>query len=126
MSKIMYEASGTIGFTNSSDNRERADVVKRAAISGASTDNPVVAAVTGKKIRVLSYTLTTASATTVSFEDGAGGTALTGVMTTAAGTPIEGAYNPHGHFETTAATLLNLTLGGAVQTSGHLTYVEVD
>lgn len=96
-----------------------------AAISAASSgDNTLVAAVSGKKIRVLSYTLVPASSVAMRFESGAGGTALSGVMTSAA--ILKADYNERGHFETAAGALLNLELGGAVQVSGHITYVEVE
>ena len=98
-----------------------------AAISGATSgNNTVVAARTGVKIRVLSYTLVAASAVTVRFESGADGTALTGVMSIGANGGISTTYNPAGHFETAVSTLLNMELGGAVQVSGHITYQFVE
>lgn len=100
--------------------------VKFKIISGASNgDNTVVAAVTGAKIRVLSLAIVTAGAVTVRFESGAGGTALTGVMSMPANGIMVLGHDPHGHFETAAAELLNMELGGAVQVSGSLTYIEV-
>jgi hypothetical protein len=104
--------------------------IKYAAISGATSgNNTLVAAVTGKKIRVLAYTLISDSNVDVRFEDGAGGTALTGQMEVGTSSDSGGLvvpYCPVGHFETSAGTLLNLELSGAVQTSGHLTYEEVE
>jgi hypothetical protein len=102
-------------------------LVKYAAIDAASSgDNTAVAAVTGKKIRVLSAFFTmTGTAVTIRFESGAGGTALTGQMTPAQGQTITLPYNPHGWFETAAGSLLNLELGGAQSVDGSLTYVEV-
>lgn len=100
--------------------------VKRAAISGATSgDNTLVAAVSGKKIRVISMFLITAGAVDIRFEDGAGGTALTGVMSFPANGGIALDDNETGWFETSAATLLNMELGAAVQVSGAITYVEV-
>jgi hypothetical protein len=93
-----------------------------AATSG---NNTIVAAVVGKKIRVLSYTIVAAGAVTIRFEDGADGTAKTGQMQLAANGGVSVPYSPVGHFETTANTLLNLELSGAVSVDGHLTYVEV-
>lgn len=98
-----------------------------APISGSTNgDNTVVAAVSGLKIRVLSYTLIAASAVNVRFESGAGGTALTGVMPVGANGGVSATFCPAGHFETAAGSLLNMELGGAVQVSGHLTYVLVE
>ena len=102
-------------------------LVKRAAIDAASSgNNTLVAAVTGKKIRVLAAFLTmTGTAVTIRFEDGADGTALTGQMGPAAGQTIVLPFNPVGWFETSAATLLNLELGGSQSVDGSLVYIEV-
>ncbi len=99
--------------------QQRTALVVSCASSG---NNTLLAAQTGYKIRVISYTLTAASAVTVSFQDGAGGTALTGVMSLAAGVPLVVPLAREGHFETSVTTLLNLSLGGGVQVSGHITY----
>lgn len=101
--------------------------VKRAVINVASSgDNTIVAAVTGKKIRVISFIMRNAGAVDIRFESGAGGTALTGVMETEAADPaIVAPFNPTGWFETAAGALLNLELGGAVSVDGLLSYVEV-
>jgi len=58
--------------------------VKYAVIDAASGDTSLVAAVTGKKIRVISFMLVGGGAATARFESGAGGTALTGQMLLAA------------------------------------------
>ena len=99
---------------------------KRAAIDAASSgDNTLVAAVTGKKIRVLALAITmTGTAVTIRFEDGAGGTALTGQMQPTQGQTGTLPFNPGGWFETSAATLLNLELGGAQSVDGVLVYIE--
>ena len=100
---------------------------KFAKIDAASSgDNTLVAAVTGKKSRVMAGSLNmTGTAVTVRFESGAGGTALTGQMTPAQGQTIPLPYCPLGHFETAAGSLLNLELGGAQSVDGWLVYVEV-
>jgi hypothetical protein len=106
---------------------DTAVIVKRAVIDKAgSGDNELVAAVTGKTIRVLAAFFTmTGTAVTIRFESGAGGTALTGQMTPAQGQTVVLPYNPHGWFETAAATALNLELGGAQSVDGGLVYIEV-
>lgn len=101
--------------------------VYRAAVSAAgSGNNTLVAAVTGKKIKVLSLVLVAASAVTVRLESGASGTALTGVMSLTANGGLQLVLPPtlqgFGWVETAQAVLLNLELGGAVQVSGMLTY----
>ena len=100
---------------------------KFAVIDGATSgDNTLVAAVTGKKIRVLALHATmTGTLVTIRFESGAGGTALTGQMQPLAGNSITLPFNPVGWFETAASALLNMELGGAQSVDGCLVYVEV-
>lgn len=102
--------------------------VKRAVIDAATSgDNTIVAAVTGKKIRVLSYFLIlTGTTISLRWESGAGGTALTGQMTLAQAGGMVLPHNPLGWFETASGELLNLELSGAQSVDGGLTYVEVD
>lgn len=91
--------------------------------AASSGDNTIVAAVAGKKIRVLCGSLTmTGTAVTIRFESAAGGTALTGQMTPAQGQTIPITYCPMGNFETVAGELLNLELGGAQSVDGWLVY----
>lgn len=104
--------------------------VKYAVIDDASSgNNTVIAAVTGKRIRVLSYTLVPTADVVARWESGAGGTALTGQMNLLAedGVVSQGVSancGSHGCFETAAGALLNLELSGAVSVDGHLTYIE--
>lgn len=101
--------------------------IVRAVLSAASSgDNTLVAAVTGKKIRVLGVVLAAASAVTVQFESGTGGTFLTGAIPLVANGDLKFVLPvtlPGYHwFETAAGVLLNVILGGAVQVSGCLIY----
>jgi len=99
---------------------------KYAAVDVAAIgDNTLVAAVTGRKIRVLACALVAGGAVTVRFESGAGGTALTGQMSLAANGVLTLPYNQAGWFETAAGALLNLELSGAVSVDGALVYAEV-
>ena len=99
---------------------------KFAAISGATSgDNTLVAAVADKKIRVLALFLVAKEAVDVRLESGAGGTALTGVVSLAANGGYVLPYNPVGWVETASNTLLNMELSAAKQVSGSLVYVEV-
>lgn len=104
----------------------QSDVQFLAVDVAASGDNTLVAAVTGKKIRVVAFVLVAAGTVTARFESGAGGTALTGQMSMAVNTQISAPYNPAGWFETAAAALLNLELSGAVSVDGFLAYVTVE
>jgi hypothetical protein len=99
--------------------------IKFAVISGATSgDNTLVAAVTGKKIRVISLVAIPTATVAFRLESGAGGTALTGVaQLTTVGIVLP--HNPSGWLETAAATLLNMELGAGTQVSGCLTYQEV-
>lgn len=100
--------------------------VKYAVIDVATSgDNTLVASVSSKHIRVLSYVIVASAAVTVRFEGGAGGTALTGQMQLSANSGVAAPFNPYGWFETAVTTLLNLELSGAVSVDGHLSYIEV-
>ena len=102
--------------------------IKRAAVSGATSgNNTLVAAVTGKKIKVLGLVLVVDSTVAVRLESGASGTALTGVMTITVTDDnpviVLPMTTPGSHWvETAAGSLLNMELGGAVQVSGCVVY----
>lgn len=102
--------------------------IKYAVVDDESSgDNTIITAVSSKRLRVLSYALVGAGAVNARFESGAGGTALTGVMTiAAAGGGIAMDCGALGCFETAAGALLNLELSGAVSVDGHVTYVECE
>lgn len=96
-----------------------------ASISAATSGNNtlVAAAAAGLKIKVVSYVLVADAAVTATFQSGAAGTALSGAMSLAANGGVSAISQPSSHlFETAAATLLNLSLGGAVGVRGHLSY----
>lgn len=97
--------------------------------ASSSGSNTIVAAVAGKKIRVLSYVIIAAGAVTAKWQSAS--TDLTGAMSLAANggaAPSVSVLAPggvYGLFETASGEALNLNLGGAVNVSGHLTYIEV-
>lgn len=102
---------------------------KRAAIHcDTSGNNTIVAAASGKKIKVVAVVLIAAGSVDVRFESGASGTALTGVMSLAAdgnGFVLSAGGQPGLHwFETAASALLNLELSAAVYVDGCLVYYE--
>ena len=100
--------------------------IQYAAVDVSSAgDNTIVAAVAGKKIRLLSIFLITSSNLAIAFESGASGVALTGDMELSRKTPFVLPFNPEGWFETAEGALLNLELGGATAMAGCLSYVEV-
>lgn len=98
-----------------------------AKIDAASSgDNTLLAAVTGRKIRVHALFLVSAGTVTVRFESGASGTALTGQMNMVANSGFVLPFNPAGWFETAPATLLNLELSDGVSVDGSFTYSLCD
>ena len=107
---------------------ENPRAVKFAAINvdAAQTDASLVAAVVGKKIRVLSLHLLVGADATVLLESG-GSTALTGVVPlTAAAQEWANLEPEHGVCETAAGealTVTNVGVGGTLD--GVLSYVEV-
>jgi len=100
--------------------------LKRAVIDNASIgDNTLIAAVTGRKLRVYQMVLISSGTTTVRFESGAGGTALTGQLNLIANVGFSSGWCPGGHFETLLGELLNLELSAAVSVDGWLIYAEI-
>lgn len=112
--------------TDTIQNGTTALTPKFAIIDHATSgDNTILAAVTSKKIRVISLFLIAAGAVNVRFESGTGGTALTGQMNLSANGGFVLPFNPVGWFETASNTLLNMELSGATSVDGCLQYVEV-
>lgn len=103
-------------------------LVKFAKISAASSgDNTLVAAVTGKKIRVLAALINmVGTAVAIKFQSDSSGTDLTGALAVAQNGSISFPFSPVGHFESAKSKLLNLNLGGAQTVAGYLAYQEVD
>jgi hypothetical protein len=102
--------------------------LKRAAISGtvgAPGNITLVAAVTGKIIRVHQVLVASTAGVSIKFQSGTGGTDLTGAIPLAANGGFSADFNPVGHFQTASATLLNLNISGAATVGGWLVYSEV-
>jgi len=87
-------------------------------------DKEIVAAVAGKKIRVLSYVIIASATSTVRWESGPGGTALTGSMSLSTIKSTESSCSVIGCFQAVAGESLSLETTGAVSFDGHLTYIE--
>jgi hypothetical protein len=106
--------------------------VKFAKVTSGA-DQSIVAAVTGKKIRVLSCVLINGHATVVSATawESPAGTTLSGSIVLPAAAATWGAntlvlpFNPNGWFEgaTSGALVLDTTAGTV---TGHISYIEVD
>lgn len=100
--------------------------LKRIKIDTAASGNTtIVAAVTSRIIRVYSVTLISAGSVIVKFQDGTGGTDLTGPLTLSTSTGFAPGWNPVGHFQTSSGTLLNINLSAAIQVGGWLIYGEI-
>jgi hypothetical protein len=90
-----------------------------------SGDNEIVAAVAGKKIRLLSYVLMASAAVNAKWQSNA--TDITGLKYfVAAGGGIVAPHNPAGWCETVAGEKLDLNLSGAVPIGGEITYQLID
>jgi hypothetical protein len=132
VTKLAEGAEGTANYVSDSNplpvEQATSQTIKRAVINASSSgDNTVVAAVASKKIKVIGALLVASGDVDVRFEDGAGGSALTGVMSLAAdgnGFVLPQAFPGFHWFETSVNTLLNLELSAAVQVSGCLVYYE--
>ncbi len=123
---VSLPAHGASAETSSIYNGATALTPKFAAISASSSgNNTAVAAVDGKKIRVLALQLTANGSVNAKWQSGAGGTDLTGLAYLVANGGLVLPFNPVGWFETASGALLNLNLSGAVAVGGSLVYVEV-
>jgi len=85
----------------------------------------VVAATSGKKIRVLRWSLTAAAAVNFKWQSHVTPTDLTGLYYTGITGGISEAYCPVGHFQTISGEALDINLSGSVAVGGSLTYVLV-
>lgn len=99
--------------------------VKRAAFTAASDgNNTVLAAVTGKKIRVIGLVVSADVAGVFIFQSGAGGTELMRFRSAANG--MLTAFPSSGYlFETAASALLNIVNPAGSDSMGMIQYVEV-
>jgi hypothetical protein len=93
-----------------------------------SGDNTIVAAIPGRHVRVVGIKLSVAGDVTITWKSGLGGTttALATAETFKAGGGMSDFWGPHGYFfETLEGEALNCYLGGSVQVSGWINYVEI-
>lgn len=103
--------------------------VKFATIgTSASGDTTLVAAVSGKKIRVLTLDAISKAALDIYFKDGAGAEVF-GKAASVVGLQAGGGFilphSPTGHFETASGQALLVNLSGSTALAGSLSYVEV-
>lgn len=114
-----YEESGVVYIGTT------AYTVKYAYLDTASSGNQqIVAAVSSKKIRVLTYLLSVNAAVNLYFRSSTAGQ-ISNTHYLAANGGATGAYTPHGHFETTAGEALQINLSAAVNIGSRVSYIEV-
>jgi hypothetical protein len=117
--KTVYHGSDKIVTENGSSQPK--DSVISVSTNGA---NQVLAATSGKTVRVLSYVIVATTAVAVTWES-SGGTVKSGAMPLGANGIISADFTPVGHFDTVQGEGLTLFLSSGVQVSGHLKYVLV-
>jgi hypothetical protein len=105
------------------------DTIKRAVVNAAAAgDNAIVAAVAGKKLRVLALHLNAAGAVNAKLKSdvGGGATDITGLYVfAAAGDDVQLGELRYGWCESAVGKALNLNLSGAVAVAGVVVYAEV-
>lgn len=128
--KVSVDVDGNLNATLAgSTDIEASKTILRAAISAASSgDNTLIAAAaSGIKNKILALILVASGDVDVRLESGAGGTALTGIISLASdgnGFVLPMTFPGYHWIETAAATLLNLELSAAVQISGCIVYYQ--
>lgn len=85
----------------------------------------IVAAVAGKKIRVIAWDLVCNGAVNAKWQSHVTPTDLTGLYYFSANDGIAKSFSPFGYFETVAGEALDLNLSAAIAVGGSLVYVEV-
>lgn len=94
-----------------------------AVITGTTGDLAIIPAITGKITQIHGYVIASAAASTVRWESGAGGAALTGAMQISMGSIIV-PYSDVPWFKTaSSATIMSLEVTGDVK--GHCIYSAV-
>jgi len=99
-----------------------------ANIAASTTDGAVVAAVGGKKIRVITYKIMaggTATDVTFTSKPGGAGSAISMLHACAANGGLSSGEAVLGHFETTSGEGLSMTTGAGSTVGVQVTYVEV-
>lgn len=102
-------------------------VIRRGVINIATAaDHTLAAAITGKRLFLVSCFVMAGGTVNMTFKTAAGGTALGGAIPLIANTGFVLPNNDNGWIETVAGQALTATLDAAVQVSGFFTYVALD
>lgn len=107
-----------------------ASPIKYAAFGAATAgNNTLLAAVSGKKIRILSLCIIAGAAASIYFQSGTGGAVIFGDSTNKIQLAANGGFvlpfSSAGWFETAASVLLNLNSSSTGPLSGGFAYEEV-
>lgn len=122
----LYDSIAAYQGTDVVMNAGTALTPKFAKISCSSSGaNIIVAAVTSKKIRVLSYVLVANAAVNAKWQSHTTPTDLSGLLYLAANGGVSAPFSQVGHFESLSGESLDLNLSSAIAVGGHITYIEV-
>ncbi len=105
--------------------RSFTEVVSTTVSFTTSGDNTVVAATTGRRIRVLALHMSVASAVNAKWTSGTTPDISNLIYFTAGELNVNLPYNPFGWFQTAAGALLGCNLSGTVVTNVQMTYVLI-
>ena len=105
--------------------RSFSDIVQLSVAPSSSGANTLLAAVTGRKIRVLAASISAASAVNVKFQSGTTPDISKLIYLTTGQLNVVLPYNPFGWFETAAGALLGCDLSGGVVVGMQITYVLI-
>jgi len=99
--------------------------IKQAAIdTTAAGDTTIVTAVAGRRLRLIAQSFSVAAEVAIAWKSGAA-TTLIPARTFKPGGGMDGNWGPHGFYcKTAAGEALVINLGGAVQVSGTINYIE--
>ncbi len=105
--------------------RSFSDILSVKVAPASSGTNTLVAAVAGRKIRVVAITMSASAAVNCKFQSGTTPD-ITGLFYFTTGElNVQLPYNPFGWFETVAGALLGCDLSGATSVGMQITYVLI-
>ncbi len=105
--------------------RTFSDILTTTVSPASSGDNTVIAAVTGRKIRVLAVTFSASAAVNGKFTSGTTPD-ITGLFYFTTGElNVQLPYNPFGWFQTAAGALLGFNLSSGTSVALQITYVLI-
>lgn len=109
-------------FYNPTNSNNVGELRAFATVAQSQNDSALVAAVTGKVIRVVALLIIPAGTATTSTLESAT-TAISGAISPAANTPVVFPYNPAGWFQTASGEALNVDTGAGSNTVYQIVYV---